>query len=134
MIESKEFYSGKIIDLVTTESGFDIKNTTRKRDYVEARALCYTLLRDHLNMSYCLIGYNFDKTHASILHAVNNFPYMMKFNPALKTLYFDINRQIEDMKEDLTPLEKREYSLMDEIVKLKQENMALKKKIKDNKI
>ena len=130
---SGKFYSGKVIDMVIEATGLDIKKRTRRREYVEARALCYALLREHFNMSYWTIGHTFGITHASVLHADNNFPYMMKFNPNLKEQYFDLNKEIQNMKARLSPREKREYSLMDQVVTLKEENRALKLKISEMK-
>lgn len=134
MILSEELYSGKIIELVKEQTRLDIQAKTRKREYVEARALCYTLMREHLRMSYWLIGHMFGLTHATIMHAVDEFPYMMKHNPSLRNLYLEVNLKIENMKAKLSPREKREYILMDEVLKLREENRALRLKMKNSNL
>lgn len=134
MTSSKEIFSGKIIDIVSKKSGLDIKKKTRKREYIEARAMCYALLREHLNMPYWLIGHTFGLTHASIIHAENEFPYMVIHNPSLKEMYFEVKRDVENLRHKLSPKEKREYYLMDEVIRLKEENRSLRLKLKQHKI
>lgn len=133
MKSSRELFSGKIIDIVNEQSGLDIKKKTRRREYVEARALCYTLLREHLNTPYWVIGHAFGLTHASVLHATNEFPFMMKFNPKLKDMYFDIKSEVQNIEKKLSPKEKREYHLMDEVIRLKEENRSLKVRLSELK-
>ena len=58
----------------------DITNPTRKRKYVEARALMFTILRKNLQHTYEDIGKMFNLTHASVMNGVKEFPYMVTFN------------------------------------------------------
>ena len=74
-----------------TEEAFslsDIKSqVVEKEDYIEARAITYVLMRDILFYTFQQIGRIFNKTHATILHSYNQFPYMVKYKPELKEKY-----------------------------------------------
>lgn len=65
----------------------DVNSKNRQADIIEARATCYTIMRKELHMGFAEIGKHFLKNHATILHGVKEFPYMVKFRPALKEKY-----------------------------------------------
>ena len=56
-------------------------------EYVEARALMYTLIRKYLGYTYWKIAGMFNLTHASIRHGVEGFPHMVAFNKELGVKY-----------------------------------------------
>tara|TARA_R100000329_G_C7616723_1_gene218990 strand:+ start:3121 stop:3525 length:405 start_codon:yes stop_codon:yes gene_type:complete len=75
-----------IQDLLLTASKYfkvDIHTKSRKQEHIEARAIVYSIMRDCLNMTYKDIGKVFNKNHATILHAVNELPYMIKYTKGL---------------------------------------------------
>ena len=75
-----------IQDLLLTASKYfkiDIHNKSRKEDHIQARAIVYSIMRDCLNMTYKDIGKVFNKNHATILHAINELPYMIKYTKGL---------------------------------------------------
>jgi hypothetical protein len=55
----------------------------RKSRVIEARALIYILLRAQLHLTYKQIGKVFNKTHATVIHSVKEWPYMVKYKPSL---------------------------------------------------
>ena len=61
----------------------DIHLNSRKEQYILARAVCYSILRDCLNMTYQEIAKDFYKNHATVIHAYNELPYMIKYNKSL---------------------------------------------------
>ena len=61
----------------------DIHLNSRKEQYILARAVCYSILRDCLNMTYQEIAKVFNKNHATVIHAYNELPYMIKYNKSL---------------------------------------------------
>ena len=61
----------------------DIHLNSRKEEYILARAVCYSILRDCLNMTYQQIAKVFNKNHATVIHAYNELPYMIKYNKSL---------------------------------------------------
>ena len=61
-----------IKNLVEKEFDLQLKRKTRRRVYVEARAIYYMLLREKGRMSFANISETLDKNHATVLHAVKN--------------------------------------------------------------
>ena len=55
-----------------------------------ARAMAYVLIRKFLGLSYEQIGVLFNKHHATVMHAITQWPYMMKFNKELEVLYAEV--------------------------------------------
>ena len=83
----------RLIKLIKDETGLDIFRNTRKREYVEARALFTYMLKTYLGyrltdiqMIYSKHGYEIH--HATLIHAIRNFePVYVPFNTPLKELY-----------------------------------------------
>tara|TARA_R110002020_G_scaffold186701_1_gene384761 strand:- start:1068 stop:1481 length:414 start_codon:yes stop_codon:yes gene_type:complete len=82
-----------IIFIVSKSIGMDIqtiKSTSRSRDIVDARRICYVLLKSKMNLTWGEIGSHFDRDHASIIHNYNAhehlyknyFDYRIKFDKA----------------------------------------------------
>lgn len=70
-------------------SGLDLFNNTRKRPYVEVRALACFLMREKLNMRLCAIAKFFNENgkhfgHDTVIYMVNNYPYYKKANSTLE--------------------------------------------------
>ena len=81
---------------------------SRKSSAIEARALIYILLRTHLELTYKQIGKVFNKNHATILHSVKEWPYMVKYKPKLLKL----KEQIEEYwlnNVDFKPIPDKNY-------------------------
>lgn len=79
-----------LTDIINQATGVDIKRERRQRAYVEGRAMAYVIIRKFLGLSYQQIGLLFNKHHASIMHAVKEWPYMVKFNKDLETMYIEV--------------------------------------------
>ena len=71
----------------------DLHKTTRSLPYIEGRAILYSIMRDCLNMTYMEIGAVFKKNHGTIMHGIKEYPYMVKYKPALE------NKKINILKE-----------------------------------
>lgn len=94
-----------LINLINKESGLDIFRNTRKRDYVEARALLTFLLRNYFKLRLSEIQRIFAKNgypihHATLLHAIRNFEdTYLAYSPTLKVIYdaalTNLNNKIE---------------------------------------
>ena len=80
---------------------------TRKRKNINARAIAYKILRDKEYMSYHFIGREFNKSHATILYSVKEFPYLILSDRQMERDYNEIlsiwDEESGDYKE-LTPL------------------------------
>ena len=65
----------------------DLNNKTRKRDHINARAICYKILRDVELFSYHAIGKSFNKSHSTILLCLRDFKYMLLSDGQMKRNY-----------------------------------------------
>lgn len=82
--------TAKIIALKTiVNSILDIKvDSPRRADaLIKGRAICYKIMRDEMYFTYTEIGKAFNKNHATIVHAYNEFPYMIKFDRVMSHNY-----------------------------------------------
>lgn len=83
----------RLIKLIKDETGLDIFRNTRRREYVEARALFTYMLKTYfgyrlsdIQMIYSQNGHEIH--HATLIHAIKNFePVYVPFNRPLKELY-----------------------------------------------
>lgn len=88
-----------ISDLVKLVSGLDIFNNTRKRNYIEARALFYIILREDYGASYLWIrdymeskGKSCD--HSTVIHSVNQYEIYKLYSKYLEDWREMILKQI----------------------------------------
>tara|TARA_R110000782_G_scaffold35911_1_gene85708 strand:- start:321 stop:824 length:504 start_codon:yes stop_codon:yes gene_type:complete len=79
-----------LIEILKKAFGCDITKKCRVAHYVMARAMAYVLIRKFLGLSYEQIGGLFNKHHATVMHAITQWPYMMKFNKELEVLYAEV--------------------------------------------
>lgn len=82
--------TAKIIALKTiVNSILDIEvDSPRRADaLIKGRAICYKIMRDEMYFTYTEIGKAFNKNHATIVHAYNEFPYMIKFDRVMSHNY-----------------------------------------------
>lgn len=110
LLNTKEQIANEIIKL----SKLNVFDNTRKREYVEARALLCYILRVHKQMTYRSIVEFFTEknkpiNHATIIHYINNFESYIKFNHKLNQM---LNAVIMKM-------DKRNYKSRREFIKLK---------------
>jgi hypothetical protein len=127
----------KIGDSVKEVSGLNIFDNTRRRDYVEMRALVCYVLRKKLRIGLTNIALYFQsegKTmhHATVIHLVNQYPMYKRYNSRLAS--------IEDSFEQLNNLEFNQDSyirnqyLSYNYDKLQEKYKNLKDNIKTNPI
>ena len=110
----------KIIEL---ETGIDVDIISRKRNFVEIRALYYKLLRDVLGMTLQSIADTVNKDHATILHSIKNFDIWSSYSDDLRKSYTNVMHMIHHY----------EYDSMDnlELSKLRYNNILLDLKVKE---
>ena len=73
--------------LIEKQTGKDITINTRHREIVFARKIYYKILTLTTKMSYKSIGDTLGQTHATVIHALNNFDWDYDHNPAFKEAY-----------------------------------------------
>lgn len=110
----------KIIEL---ETGINVDIVSRKRNFVEIRALYYKILRDILGMTLQSIADTVNKDHATILHSIKNFDIWASYSEDLRRNYNNVMHMIHHY----------EYDAVDnsELSKLRYNNILLDMKVKE---
>jgi multidrug efflux pump subunit AcrB len=104
-------------------TGLDPFKNTRKREYIEVRCLMYHHLRHKMSLTYETIMnvmnlYGADiKTHARIIHALNNYDVYMRFSPNMRQWVENLEKTNLGEKYD------RAVKLRDKIYKLTDEQI-----------
>tara|TARA_R110000822_G_scaffold19641_1_gene63940 strand:+ start:54 stop:563 length:510 start_codon:yes stop_codon:yes gene_type:complete len=123
-----EFYTdphevgGKICDI----TGIDIFKNTRKKEYVELRALvCYTL-REDLEFGYQRIADYFksqgrEMLHSNVIHLVKMYPIYKKYNKNLERLEGSFHFRSSIEKNERLTLQDKLVNLQHRYDKLKKE-------------
>jgi hypothetical protein len=121
--------------IIKDETNIDLENEhtliCRDRDFVEARAMYYNLLRQYTNMTYTKIGKTVNKNHASVLHACNSFDYWLKQDEGLLNVYTKIKEQFRKYLGYEKADKKLEYNLerlLENYLELKKQYEQLKDK------
>ena len=84
-----------IKNLVEEEFKVQIIRKTKRRKYVEARAIYYMLLREKGRMSLANISETLDKNHATVLHAVKNLKNWMLYYTNIKNIYETLEKKVD---------------------------------------
>jgi len=53
--------------------GVDPSNKSRKTEFIQARAICYAILRQELGLTYQFIATQFGMNHVTVMSALKNF-------------------------------------------------------------
>jgi hypothetical protein len=78
MIDDVKFFLNR-------ELKINIERKTKKREWVDGRALFYAILKQYTSFSLDKIGDAFDRDHATVIHALNNtYINSYKFGPGIK--------------------------------------------------
>ena len=99
----------ELIDYVNATLGLDIRQDTRKREFVDARAFYYELARRLTNNSLHKIGSSLNKDHSTVVYNLNNVVMHLnqeKINKSLSELgYKNKKNTFEELKERVSYLE-----------------------------
>jgi trans-aconitate methyltransferase len=87
-----------IKNIVQKEFKLQLKRKTRRREYVEARAMYYKLLREKNKMSFSDIARTLDKNHATILHAISGLNDWIETDTNIKSIYNTLEQKVQDIK------------------------------------
>jgi len=111
----------EIRNYVEAKTDLDISRTTRKRKYVDARALYFKLCRENTDASLEEIGSLVGRDYSSVIHSVKHcFDAVYKYNPLIRNIYDDFKPIQVAIPERLTN---------EEISSLVEENKALKARL-----
>ena len=122
----------KIKELVLQQTSINVDDTTRTREQVEARSLYYTLIKE-LTPKATLkqIGSSVNKNHATVIHGLNQWDMLVRYNPTLNKYKERIlkmfDKEIDSTDIDL--LRKQVNRLQGELIDLQIENERLRKEL-----
>ncbi|QDP48347.1 MAG: putative bacterial DnaA helix-turn-helix protein [Prokaryotic dsDNA virus sp.] len=85
-----------IKEVVEQHFDIDITKDTRKREYVEARAMYFNLARDYTRMSLSVIGKTVYRDHTTVLYFLKQLRDWMLHDYRLKQDYDTINKRVQD--------------------------------------
>ena len=111
-----------ILSVIESETGLNVLNPTRKRQYVDARAMACFIMSRKLNLTLSQIGEILNKNHATVLHSLKLFDNLYETDYRFKEK-FD---KIKGIYCNKTPVE--------EPLDLKDEHIKKLQKLYDNKI
>ena len=113
----------RLHEIIITEFGVDPRNRSRTMNNIKIRCLYHKILRENLNMKYRVIAEMFGLTHASIIHSINNFDVMARFDPNLRVSYDKVIYLLHNSDYD------SEKTV--EFNKVKYDNIMLRKQLED---
>ena len=122
----------KIKELVLQQTSINVDDTTRTREQVEARSLYYTLIKE-LTPKATLkqIGSSVNKNHATVIHGLNQWDMLVRYNPTLNKYKERIlkmfDKEIDSTDIDL--LRKQVNRLQGELIDLQIENERVRKEL-----
>ena len=79
-----------ILNLISKALGIamnTLMSDSRQRHIVDARRICYVLLKEKMDLPAIVIGSYFNKDHANILHHLNNHDMLYKTYMDYRTHY-----------------------------------------------
>ena len=77
-------------NIVNTYFNTSIDSRTRTDKLIKARAIAYKILRDECRFSYTFIAQQFSKNHATVMHAIKEFPWMLKSDKNMERDYYHV--------------------------------------------
>jgi hypothetical protein len=101
----------------------NVDSSIRTSPLIQARAICYKILKDQCNMTYSFIAFCFKKNHATVIHALKEFPWMIKYDKQMDKDYHIIMAKWKgeaNLYDDMSPLQ-----LKKELENLHEQNKML---------
>jgi len=127
-----------IKEIVDNYFELNLKRNTRKRQYVEARAIFYKLCREFTKLSLEEIGEQVNRDHASVLHGIRSLNNWIEYDNRIKNnlrILRNKVRNFEDEKDNVIELDESivlKYVQLKEQVKEQEEIINdLRKALKD---
>tara|TARA_R110002049_G_scaffold168601_1_gene335138 strand:- start:410 stop:823 length:414 start_codon:yes stop_codon:yes gene_type:complete len=85
--------------------------------------MCYKILKEHSSMTSSFIGRQFNKTHATILHGLEEFPWMVKADREMEKVYRKILDKWLSRSSEFTDV--NPVLLKKDLIKLQEQNNLL---------
>lgn len=129
-----------LINIMKSETGLDLKRKTRKREYVDARAIAFYIIKTELELSLEAIGRCFDKNHATVLHGLRVFYNLIETDKSFKNkfnkIFFTFKKQtgadviVQDNTDEIKKL-KSLYNQRIKVLLLENNKLKLQVESKD---
>lgn len=120
----------QLANFVSAKLEIDIRNNTRKQEYIIARCIYYKLAREFKMGSLTAIGRVLGKGHATVL---NSLKYMANdlevYFPTHYKKYREIRQELKSPGMEIRSFESKYYELQDRYSELLEENTLLKSKV-----
>lgn len=93
---NKDFLPVTIKDIIEDYYNLKLDSATRKRKYVEARAIYYYILRNKFHYSLSAIAKTLNKNHATVLHFTKQFDSWLMYDRVVRTDYQQIENRLNN--------------------------------------
>lgn len=110
-----------IKEIVDNYFELNLKRNTRKRNYVEARAIFYKLCREFTKLSLEQIGKQVDRDHASVLHGIRSLNNWIEQDNRIKNNLRILRNKIRNFEDEKDNIIELDESIVLKYVQLKEQ-------------
>jgi len=110
-----------IKEIVDNYFELDLKRNTRKRNYVEARAVFYKLCREFTKLSLEQIGQQVNKDHASVLHGIKSLNNWIEQDNRIKNNLRILRGKVRNFENEKDNVIELDESIVLKYVQLKEQ-------------
>ena len=110
-----------IKEIVSNYFELDIVRNTRKRQYVEARAMFYKLCREFTKLSLEEIGKQVKRDHASVLHGIRSLNNWIEYDNRIKNNLRILRNKISHFEDEKDTVIELDESIVLKYVQLKEQ-------------
>ena len=120
-----------IKEIVDNYFELNLKRNTRKRQYVEARAIFYKLCREFTKLSLEEIGKQVDRDHASVLHGIRSLNNWIEYDNRIKNNLRILRNKVRNFEDEKDNVIELDESIVLKYVQLKEQVKELEEIIND---
>lgn len=91
--------ANEIQAIVQKHFKLNIKTATRKREFVEARWAFIYMCYNFSGLNKSQIAMKLGKNHATVIHALKELPYLLKYDPLYNEKFQSVLQEVKDKKE-----------------------------------
>jgi hypothetical protein len=110
-----------IKEIVDNYFELNLKRNTRKRQYVEARAIFYKLCREFTKLSLEEIGKQVDRDHASVLHGIRSLNNWIEYDNRIKNNLRILRNKVRNFEDEKDTVIELDESIVLKYVQLKEQ-------------
>lgn len=110
-----------IKEIVDNYFELNLKRNTRKRQYVEARAIFYKLCREFTKLSLEEIGEQVNRDHASVLHGIRSLNNWVEYDNRIKSNLRILRNKVRNFEDEKNNVIELDESIVLKYVQLKEQ-------------